>query len=223
MRRFAFVVVALAPIACTHDFGAFENGGEPTDGSPPNDQGVDETSVIDSGHDASATDSGVGTDTTTPPDTTPPPTDTTPPPDTTPPTDTKPPPTDTGPPCSDPGGMLFGGHCYFPITTTSTWSTAKTACESTSAHLVTITSAAEQAFVAAMDPTNQRWIGLSRPVAAPPTDPKSFVWVTAEAVSYTNWAPTEPNGSGECVRLRNTNDWGDQACTVTYDAICERE
>jgi hypothetical protein len=88
---------------------------------------------------------------------------------------------------------------------------------------VTITSAAEQTFVQGMSSGSNRWIGLSRPTTAPPTDPKSFVWVTAEAVSYTNWAATEPNGSGECARLRTSNDWADTSCTTLYGAICERE
>src|SRR5262249_30911412 len=143
------------------------------------------------------------------------------------PSDT-PPPSDTTPPaetgaCTDPEGVTFGGHCYFPLSGTPTWSTAKTACESTSAHLVTITSAAEETFVEGIRPGAQRWIGLSRPTTASPTDPASFVWVTGEPTSsFQKWATGEPNGSGECVRLRNSNDWGDQTCTTTYDAVCER-
>jgi len=75
-----------------------------------------------------------------------------------------------------------------------------------------------------MDVADQRWIGLSRPTTAPPTTPSSFAWVTGEALGYQNWAATEPNGSGECVRMRNTtNDWADQTCTTDYAAICERE
>ena len=210
MRRIIVVVAAATLVACTHDFGAFEGKGAATGDGSTSDQGlVDDTSdagvVLDSALDdtTSTTDTTTPTDTATPPDTAPP--------------------IDSAPPCTDPGGLTFGGHCYFLIAKAGAWSSAKAACESTSAHLVTLTSLAEQTFVQAMGAGQNRWIGLSRPTTASPTDPKSFAWVTGEAETYMNWAAGEPNGSGECARMRNTNDWTDNSCTTGYDAICERE
>jgi hypothetical protein len=81
---------------------------------------------------------------------------------------------------------------------------------------VTITSAGEQALVDTVG-TGDRWIGLARSSGA-----TTFGWVTSEAVTYTNWAPGEPNGTGSCARLRTTG-WADIGCDQSYAAVCERE
>ncbi|MGZ3476712.1 MAG: lectin-like protein [Polyangiales bacterium] len=191
-----------------------ESGGE--------EDGASEGATEDSG--TGATDSSSASDTGAASDSSEPPLDTTvPPPDTSePPPDTTPPPMDVPTlPCSEPGGVLYGGHCYFPINK-RTWAVAHDFCASLGAHLVTITSAAEETLVESIRSGKDRWIGLSRPAGSPSTE-ASFVWVTAEAVSYKKWASGEPNGSGECVRLRASNDWGDQGCNTNLDAICERE
>lgn len=60
-----------------------------------------------------------------------------------------------------------------------------------SGHLVTITSASENAFVGALSSVDFRpWIGLTdKDVEG------TFAWVTGEPVVYTNWSSGEPNGS----------------------------
>lgn len=70
-------------------------------------------------------------------------------------------------------------------------------------HLATVTSAAENDFLGqhlasflfdnsnAQTGNSYAWIGLFAP-----TDTSAFQWVTGESVSYTNWAPTEPNFFG---------------------------
>jgi hypothetical protein len=141
-------------------------------------------------------------------------------------------------------GTTFGGHCYFLIGTDSglDWPTAKTTCEahSKTTHLVTITSADEQtALVKAFFPSNtDTWIGLSQkdPSKSPDAlckvmaDQCPFVWVTGEALGYTDWSTRsssdrEPNYSGSCVRMRSDDQsWGDTSCTGSKDrAICEEE
>lgn len=127
---------------------------------------------------------------------------------------------DGGVPCTEPSSAVFGGHCYFPLAERN-WVTARDFCVSRGAHLVTITSAEEQAFVQTMLPGEDRWIGLYRPTG-PGTPP--FRWVTTEAVGYTRWAMGEPNGSGSCARIRPSDQrWADQSCSQTLNAICERE
>jgi hypothetical protein len=70
-------------------------------------------------------------------------------------------------------------------------------------HLVTITSAAEDAFLLTNfgsyigDPNTGvpgifAWIGLSDAASE-----GNFQWVTGEAFSYSNWAPSEPNNLGD--------------------------
>lgn len=130
---------------------------------------------------------------------------------------------DTAVPCTETGAKTYLGHCYFPTAGTLSWDAAKAACVAASAHLVSITSAGEQAVVAGVK-SGDRWIGLSRPVGSP-TGASSFTWVTAEAVTYTNWdtAAGEPNGSGECARLNAASLWADRACNNKLFAVCERE
>ena len=138
--------------------------------------------------------------------------------------DTRPPPTDTGT-CADPGGKIYGGHCYFLISKSMSWTAAKDACAAAaSAHLVTITSDPEQSFVQTFSPGSDRWIGLSRPAGSPATDKTQFKWITGETSSYDNWSGSAPSGAGECARLSTpSNRWRDSACSTPMIAICERE
>lgn len=137
--------------------------------------------------------------------------------------DTAPPPLDMGTvvPCTEPGGKMFGGHCYFP-TMMRSWQNNRDVCATLKAHLVTITSDGEQAFVYSNIGTGERWIGLYRPEGAA-FDKSSYKWLTPEAVSYSNWATGEPNFSGSCVRLADGGAWADLACSQNLSAICERE
>jgi hypothetical protein len=136
------------------------------------------------------------------------------------PVDTGLPPTDTAVPCADPGGVLYAGHCYFRAGAKQPYDIARTTCGSRGAHLVTITSAAEQSFVQSLG-LGEAWLGLSRPLGAPPV-PSSYVWITGEPVTFTKWQIGEPNGSGVAVRMIFI-DWSDTSSSSLYEAICERE
>ena len=83
-----------------------------------------------------------------------------------------------------------------------TWSDARAAALAQDADLVSITSAAENAFVFSLvnDPALfipevgtpaglGPWIGLWKPAAA-------WEWTDGNPFAYTNWAPGEPNGVG---------------------------
>lgn len=104
------------------------------------------------------------------------------------------------------------GHEYqaFVVPTGITWTAASVQAAALGGHLVTITSAEENAFVFGLVNSPEYWtnffgfraggpwIGLIQSTGA--AEPAGgFQWVTGEAVSYTNWAPGEPNnnGSGE--------------------------
>ena len=59
-------------------------------------------------------------------------------------------------------------------------------------HLVTVNDGAEQAWlVATFGGGSLYWIGFNDIAAE-----GSWVWVSGEPVTYTNWAGGEPNGSG---------------------------
>jgi hypothetical protein len=130
--------------------------------------------------------------------------------------------TDGAVPCTEPNAVMFGGHCYFELTTLQDATTAKTNCTNAGAHLVTITGSAEEAAVAPIDAGSERWIGLFR-TAGQPVD-ANYAWVDGESrAGYADWSPGEPDGSGQCVRLEADGTWGDDPCTNMHPAICERE
>jgi len=164
VRRVAWLALACA---CTQDFSVFE-----PDGSVPNDGGADVT-VSEGGQDASAAD--VAKDTSSNDvvvqdviqDVAP----------------------DALVPCTETGAIMFGGHCYFLVTTTQKQAAAATFCQSSNAHLVTITTAQEQAAVIALGTSTERWTGLFRATGAPID--ANYAWITAEPRNgYSAWSPS---------------------------------
>jgi hypothetical protein len=124
--------------------------------------------------------------------------------------------------CSETEGITFAGHCYFVTFSADAWDGSRSACQFSSAHLVTITSSAEQSAIAALGAAQDRWIGLSRPASAPATA-GSFQWLSGEAVSYSNWDVNEPNPIGACARRLAGGRWAGTLCAASLLAICERD
>ena len=83
----------------------------------------------------------------------------------------------------------YNSHSYYRSTGSMIWTDAKQACTNMGGHLVTLADNAEQTFVYNTWPSG--WIGFSDEVVE-----GSFVWVTGEPVTYTNWNPGEPNNAG---------------------------
>jgi hypothetical protein len=102
-------------------------------------------------------------------------------------------------------GWVFNpenGHYYRVVDEVMSWDAAVTRAAADGGYLSTITSAAEQAFVAGTfvagvtRPADSRpWLGGFSPDAA---DASSWHWMTGpeagQAFQYTNWNPGEPNG-----------------------------
>jgi hypothetical protein len=126
--------------------------------------------------------------------------------------------------CDEPGAVRAEGHCYFVLAGPFEFAKARDACNARMppAHLVSITSAAEQAIASARG-SGDRWIGLIKDPAAP-TAKESFRWITGEpATAYDNWALGDPNGGHNCARMMISGQWGDGNCTSQFPAICERD
>lgn len=124
--------------------------------------------------------------------------------------------------CTEAGAITFDNHCYWFVPQKAKQAMAATACTNAGAHLVTITSAPEQAAVIALGATMERWTDLFRASGAA-TD-ANYAWLTGESRSgYSAWAPNEPNNSGQCGTLLNTGLWNDQDCGMSLAYICERE
>jgi hypothetical protein len=132
--------------------------------------------------------------------------------------------------------VAFGTSFYDVIDNGSPilWENARLAAEAmthngTQGHLAVITSAAEEAFIAAtfgvyfnpVDGINfgtltiffGPWIGLSAPANS--SNPADYDWVTGEALTYQNWRSGEPSGDGRHVHYLSATDtqaigWNDQ-------------
>ncbi|MFN6377817.1 MAG: HYR domain-containing protein, partial [Flavobacteriales bacterium] len=122
----------------------------------------------------------------------------------------------TTPPPTFPGFNYigqFGQNYYYRSTTAANWGTANTAAQAVGAHLVTVGSAAENAFLAGQ---GLCWMGLTDFASE-----GNWTWVTGEPVIFTSWAPGEPNnGGGQNFGLLNWSgvNWDDQGLSPTNSA-----
>lgn len=192
----AWAVWLCAACACTQNFGQFEpDGSGPSDGSADVAADVSNPAEggVDAAVDAPAQESG--------------------------PIDAAP---DVPVACTESGAIQYGGHCYFLVTTAATFAAATTACMNAGAHLVSITTAGEQAAVIVLGTGTERWIGLYRN-NGPPKD-GTYQWITGESRNgYSAWSPGEPNGTGQCGTLLGTGLWNDEDCSLSLAYVCERE
>nr|MDJ0799559.1 lectin-like protein [Calothrix sp. MO_167.B12] len=114
------------------------------------------------------------------------------------------------------------GQSTYILSTAGTWSAAQAEAESLGGNLVTINDAAEETWLQTTFGTSEwLWIGFSdKDVEG------SFQWANGEKVTYTNWAPSEPNNSSPYVRM-NYNDgsgglqWGDYNSDASLQGIIE--
>jgi hypothetical protein len=191
----ALVLWLCAACACTQDFTQFD----PTDGA------VVDTATDQGGPDGVAPEAGPDAPVDAPAETGP--------------VDAAP---DVTVACTESGAIMYGGHCYFLVTTQDTFANSSTTCTNAGAHLVTITTSGEQAAVIALGSGTERWTGLQK-TAAPQKD-SSYTWITNESRNnYSAWSPGEPTGTGACGKLLAGGLWAAQDCATTLACICERQ
>ena len=102
------------------------------------------------------------------------------------------------------------GHTYY-LLSADTWTASQSFALTLGGNLVTINDAAENAWVFNMWGDHFLWIGLNDV-----QNEGTFVWVSGETPSYTNWAPGEPNNSNGDEHYVNmypntfsTGEWND--------------
>jgi hypothetical protein len=121
--------------------------------------------------------------------------------------------------CTEPGAASspVNGHCYFVTGAAAPWATAMNACPAAT-HVATL-AAPEETEAALAATGGQAWIALTGM-------PGTFAWGDGEdfnARRYHGFISGEPNHGGPaCVRLQ-PGGWADQACSMAFATLCERE
>lgn len=122
--------------------------------------------------------------------------------------------------------LTYNGHDYLIVPTSKTWQDARAYCMNAGYYLVTIDSAAEEAFLNDQEirkGLTRWWMGYNDIVTEGVWD-----WIGTESTTYySNWAPGEPNNDGgqDCGvdRFNGTDQWDDDSCGKSHPFICERD
>lgn len=118
------------------------------------------------------------------------------------------------------GWLHVGSKCFKFFTERLTFDDARTACQAQGpgVDMISVHSSSEQAHLSAALGQMQvnTWLGMR--------NERGFHWVDQSAVTYTNWAPGEPNGhyyGEECVEAySNDGRWNDVPCSNLNGYVC---
>jgi hypothetical protein len=125
------------------------------------------------------------------------------------------------------GWSVFNDHCYRYFTEKMNWADARADCQARGGELASIANEAENSFIhGIVDPGETApWIGFNDHASE-----NSWQWSDASPVTFTKWAASEPNNSGneDCAHLYvyatspQNSRWNDANCSSSYDYICEK-
>lgn len=121
--------------------------------------------------------------------------------------------------------LIYNNHEYDLTSSYQGFMEAEAEAISWGGHLVTINNQAEQDWLATAFTQDGLWIGINDI-----TQEALYVWLSGESVTYTNWAPGEPNnqsglGGEEDAAIMNWNpsgQWNDVPVTDSRIGIMER-
>ncbi len=112
--------------------------------------------------------------------------------------------------------VAAGASAYLVCATAkATWADASAACEARGASLLAIDDADENAALLALGLADA-WIGFTDAAKE-----GTFAWSSGATSSYTNWAATQPDGSGDCAVFLADGTWDDDACSQKRGYVCE--
>ena len=116
--------------------------------------------------------------------------------------------------------FTYNGKFYL-LSNAGTWTQAQAQAVTLGGNLVTVNDAAENQFLVNTFGLEGLWIGLTDEVTE-----GTFKWANGEAVTYTNWAPGEPNDAGGAqdyayINFQNPGKWDDTGIAVNLRGIIE--
>ncbi|MBR4636223.1 MAG: InlB B-repeat-containing protein [Clostridia bacterium] len=125
--------------------------------------------------------------------------------------------------------QTFNGHSYLYYTTPVSWFTANAFCEANGGHLATVTSAAENAYIASLIPSSDTYLWLGGTDYG--TD-NNWSWTTGEDFAYSNWdsssSGSEPNdnpndnvATEDYLMIKSTGLWNDCGGYPKYGFVLE--
>ena len=119
------------------------------------------------------------------------------------------------------GDVQRNGSTYRLTPTKMTWAQAQSYAQRLGGNLVTVNDAAEEDFLQATFGSDEFWIGLNDVASE-----GNFVWASGEAVTYTNFAPNEPNNSGGnqdygLMNFSSRKEWDDGSANKQIFGIIE--
>ncbi|XP_048240318.1 perlucin-like [Haliotis rufescens] len=132
--------------------------------------------------------------------------------------------------CCPDAWIRYGNSCYMFVGTTETWVEASQQCLMRGSALAAIETAEENAFITGylkvfgdIGANMQTWIGGSDVEIE-----GIWKWASSgERVTYTNWAPTEPDETGDCMVIWPAGGynyrWADYPCHSLAKFICEKK
>uniref|UniRef100_A0A1W7RJX7 C-type lectin 6 n=1 Tax=Agkistrodon contortrix contortrix TaxID=8713 RepID=A0A1W7RJX7_AGKCO len=136
------------------------------------------------------------------------------------------------PPCP-PDWSFFNQSCYQVFNQWKNWADAERSCmqEAEGAHLASIQSLAESAYVAKLASNkplrlSSVWIGLS--ATRTPLQERTWQWTDGSPFGYESWKPGEPNNflwiEEDCVELSLFSrylEWNDLHCGSLNYFVCK--
>lgn len=127
--------------------------------------------------------------------------------------------------CSN-GWTYFKSRCYLYRKDPQTWVNANNECKIIGSLLASITDSEVHAFVKSLISEENWWTwigGFERRIDGSIYPRWYWYWADLTAMSYSNWAPGQPDSLGECALLHHsTRLWYDYPCDHINSFVCSK-